>query len=157
MVTIDSERGLVKGNRIGVDASTMEANVVLRAIVRRADGATYRAMLEQLAKQNGIATHSAEGPVRLDRKRKGKRLPYNNRARLRSGVAREVFRLWAELVERRFALTLDRGGMRRAWLRGGEPADSDRSQPGFPRRSRPLFRSEAGHHSEMKPATQPRF
>jgi transposase len=46
--------------------------------------------------------------------------PGNNRARLRSGVAREAFRLRAELVERSFALVLDRGGMRRAWLRGGE-------------------------------------
>ena len=45
---------------------------------------------------------------------------YNNRARLRSGVAKEAFKLRAELVERSFALTLDRGGMRRAWLRGGE-------------------------------------
>src|SRR4051795_3099841 len=39
---------------------------------------------------------------------------------LRSGVAKEAFKLRAELVERSFALTLDRGGMRRAWLRGGE-------------------------------------
>ena len=49
-----------------------------------------------------------------------RRAVYNNRARLRSGVAREAFKLRAELVERSFALTLDRGGMRRAWLRGGE-------------------------------------
>ena len=35
-------------------------------------------------------------------------------------MAREAFRLRAELVERSFALTLDRGGMRRAWLRGRE-------------------------------------
>ena len=39
---------------------------------------------------------------------------------MRSGVAREAFRLRAERVERGFALTLDRGGMRRAWLRGRE-------------------------------------
>ena len=49
-----------------------------------------------------------------------RRAVYNNRARLRSGVAREAFKLRAELVERSFALTLDRGGMRRAWLRGPE-------------------------------------
>jgi len=49
-----------------------------------------------------------------------RRAVYNNRARLRSGVAREAFKLRAELVERGFALTLDRGGMRRAWLRGRE-------------------------------------
>ena len=33
-------------------------------------------------------------------------------------MAKEAFRLRAELVERSFALILDRGGMRRAWLRG---------------------------------------
>ena len=42
----------------------------------------------------------------------------DNRARLRSGVAREAFGLRAEPAERSFALVLDRGGMRRAWLRG---------------------------------------
>ena len=47
-----------------------------------------------------------------------RRAVYNNRARLRSGVARQAFKLRAELVERGFALILDRGGMRRLWLRG---------------------------------------
>jgi transposase len=241
-----AEHGLIRGDRIGVDASTMEANAALRAIVRRADGATYRAMLERLAEESGIATPTAEDLIRLDRKRKGKRLSNaewasptdpeariaklkdgrthlaykpehavdldtgaivaaevhpadrgdtatlpdtleaaeanlaavgaaptpeepaelvadkgyhsreglkdledgawksrvaekkvagvnrwhgdsearravdNNRARLRSGAAKEAFRLRAELVERSFALVLDRGGMRRAWLRGRE-------------------------------------
>src|SRR5918998_388607 len=241
-----AEHGLIKGERIGVDASTMEANAALRAIVRRATGQTYREMLEQLAAESGIATPTAEDLVRLDRKRRGKRLSnaewaspvdpeariaklkdgrtrlaykpehavdldtgaivaaevhpadrgdtatlpetleaaeanlavvdaaptvedpaelvadrgyhsrdglkdledgawksriaekkaasahrwrsdaearravYNNRARLRSGVAREAFKRRAELVERGFALVLDRGGMRRAWLRGRE-------------------------------------
>jgi transposase len=49
-----------------------------------------------------------------------RRAVYNNRARLRSGVAKEAFKLRAELVERSFALTLDRGGRRRSWLRGRE-------------------------------------
>jgi len=241
-----AEHGLIKGGRIGIDASTMEANAALRAIVRRDTGEGYRAMLKRLAVESGIATPTAEDLVRLDRKRKGKRLSnaewasptdpeariaklkdgrtrlaykpehavdldtgaivaaevhaadrgdtatlpdtlkaaeanlaavsaaptvqdpaelvadkgyhsrdglrgledgawksriaekrtagvhrwhgdeearravYNNRARLRSGVAKEAFRLRAELVERSFALTLDRGGMRRAWLRGCE-------------------------------------
>ena len=44
----------------------------------------------------------------------------NNRTRLLSGVARVAFKLRAEVVERGFALILDRGGMRRAWLRGRE-------------------------------------
>src|SRR3954466_12040553 len=241
-----AEHGLIRGERIGVDASTMEANAALRAIVRRDSGEGYRAMLERLAVESGIATPTAEDLIRLHRKRKGKRLSnedwasptdpeagiaklkngrthlackpehavdldtgaivaaevhpadwgdtatlpgtleaaeanlaavgagptvedpaelvadkgyhsrdglkeledsawrsriaekkaagvsrwhgdedarravYNNRARLRSGVAREAFKLRAELVERSFALTLDRGGMRRSWLRGRE-------------------------------------
>ena len=43
-----------------------------------------------------------------------------DRARLKSGVAREAFKLRAEIVERSFVHNLDRGGMRRTWLRGRE-------------------------------------
>ena len=44
----------------------------------------------------------------------------NNRARLKSGVAREALKLPAQLVERSVAHNLDRGGMRRTWLRQRE-------------------------------------
>jgi len=241
-----AEHGLVKGDRIGVDASTIEANAALRTIVRRDTGENYRTMLERLAAESGIATPAADDLVRLDRKRKGKRLSnadwaspvdpeariarlkdgrthlaykpehavdldtaaivaaeihpadrgdtatlpetlktaeahlavvdaapspenpaelvadkgyhsrdglkalddgawksriaekkvpdvsrwhgdeaarravYNNRNRLRSGAAKAALKLRAELVERSFALVLDRGGMRRTWLRGGD-------------------------------------
>ena len=241
-----AEHGLIKGERIGLDASTMEANAALRTIVRRDSGENYRTMLTRMAVESGIETPTAEDLIRLDRQRKGKTLSnadwqsptdpeakiaklkdgrthlaykpehavdldsgavvaaevhpadqgdtttmpgtlasaaehlaavevaptpedpaelvadkgyhsraglksledgpwksriaeprrdeflrwhgddaarravYNNRARLLSGVARQAFKLRAELVERGFALTLDRGGMRRAWLRGQE-------------------------------------
>lgn len=240
------EHGLIRGERIGVDASTMEANAALRTIVRREGGETYRDMLRRMAEESGIETPTADDLIRLDRARKGKTLSnaqwqsptdpdariaklkdgrthlaykpehavdldtgavvaaemhaadqgdtttlpgtlvsaaehlaaveaaptpddpaelvadkgyhsraglkamedgpwksriaeprrdgflrwhgddaarravYNNRARLLSGVARQAFKLRAELVERGFALVLDRGGMRRAWLRGRE-------------------------------------
>ena len=241
-----AEHGLILGDRIGIDASTMEANAALRTIVRRDTGEGYREMLVRLAQESGIATPTAEDLIRLDRRRQGKRLSnqdwsspsdpeakiaklkdgrthlaykpehavdldtgaivaaeihpadqgdtttlpatletaeanlaavdaaptpaspaelvadkgyhsrnglkdledgvwksriaekkvagvsrwhgdeearravYNNRARLRSGVAKEAFKRRTELVERSFALLLDRGGMRRAWLRGRE-------------------------------------
>ena len=241
-----AERGLVRGERIGIDASTMEANAALRAIVRRDTGEGYRDMLARMARESGIETPTAADLVRLDRARKGKRLsnaewesptdpeariaklkdgrthlaykpehavdldtgavvaaemqladrgdtatlpgtlesaarhlaaveaapsaevpaelvadkgyhsretlkslddgPWktriaepkrdgflrwhgdaaarravvNNRTRLLSGVAHVAFKLRAEVVERGFALILDRGGMRRAWLRGRE-------------------------------------
>lgn len=69
-----AEQGLVKGKRIGVDASTMEANAALRTIVRRDDGRTYREMLTQMAKESGIETPTADDLVRLDRARTGKKL-----------------------------------------------------------------------------------
>ena len=241
-----AEHGLIKGERIGLDASTMEANAALRTIVRRDSGEGYREMLTRMAVESGIETPTAEDLVRLDRKRQGKTLsnadwqsptdpdariaklkdgrthlaykpehavdldtgavvaaemhladqgdtatlpgtlesaarqlaaadaapsveapaelvadkgyhsretlkslddgPWktriaepkrdgflrwhgddkarravvNNRTRLLSGVARAAFKLRAEVVERGFALILDRGGMRRAWLRGRE-------------------------------------
>jgi hypothetical protein len=43
-----SERGLVKGERIGVNASTREANAALRAIVRRGSGEGCREMLSRM-------------------------------------------------------------------------------------------------------------
>ena len=44
----------------------------------------------------------------------------NNRARLKSGVAREALKFPAELVERSVAHNLERGGMRRPWPRRRE-------------------------------------
>ena len=69
-----AEQGLIRGQRIGVDASTMEANAALRTIVRRDDGRTYREMLRQMAQESGIETPSADDLVRIDRARKGKKL-----------------------------------------------------------------------------------
>jgi Transposase DDE domain len=74
VLTLIAEHGLVKGERIGVDASTMEANAALKAIVRRETGETYREMLKRMAEESGIETPSAEDLIRMDRARKGKKL-----------------------------------------------------------------------------------
>src|SRR5919205_1200381 len=246
VLALIGEHGLVRGERIGVDASTLEANAALRQIVRRDTGEGYREMLERMAEASGITTPTAEDLVRLDRQRKDKTLSnedwvsrtdpeariarmkdgtthlaykpehavdldsgavvaaeihladegdtatitgtlqaaqrnlarlgaapsseapaecvadkgyhsravlkdldgspwrtriaepqrksvcrwhgddearravYNNRVRLRSAVGKQVLRQRAEIVERSFAHVLDRGGMRRTWLRGRE-------------------------------------
>ena len=71
-VPLIAEAGLVKGERIGVDASTRPTRRC--AIVRRDTGEGYRGM-QRLAQESGIET-----PIRLrtwrvmDRKRKGKKL-----------------------------------------------------------------------------------
>ena len=62
VLVLIAEAGLIKGERIGVDASTMEANAALRNIVRRANGEGYREMLERLARESGVETPTAEEP-----------------------------------------------------------------------------------------------
>ena len=74
VLALIAERGLVRGERIGVDASTMEANAALRAIVRRDTGEGYREMLTRMAQESGIETPTAEDLIRLDRQRRGKTL-----------------------------------------------------------------------------------
>jgi transposase len=240
ILEIADRHDLVKGKRIGVDASTQAANAALRRLVRRDTGEDYQEMLRRLARESGLETPSAEDLIRFDRTRKNKTLSnadwasptdpeariarmkdgtthlaykpehavdldtgvivaihpadqgdtrtlaatleqamldlvglaptseapaemiadtgyhsreglkaledsawksriaekeqkafarwhgdaaarravYNNRARLKSTVARQAFKLRAEKVERSFALILDIGGLRRTWLRG---------------------------------------
>ena len=64
-----ADEGLVKGKTIGIDATTLEANVALRSIVRRDNGATYQEFLTRLAQASGVETPTREDLARIDRKR----------------------------------------------------------------------------------------
>src|SRR3954471_25016258 len=72
LLEIADKHDLVRGKRIGVDASTQDA--ALRRLVRRDTGEDYQEMLRRLAKESGIETPSAEDLIRFDRTRKGKTL-----------------------------------------------------------------------------------
>lgn len=72
VVGLLADAGLVKGKRIGIDATTLEANAALRSIVRRENGESYEEFLTGLAHQSGIATPTREDLARVDRKRKNK-------------------------------------------------------------------------------------
>lgn len=65
-----ADRGLVKGKRVGIDATTLEASAAMRSIVRRDTGESYEEFLTGLARASGIATPTREQLARLDRKRK---------------------------------------------------------------------------------------
>ncbi|HEV2198688.1 MAG TPA: transposase [Bryobacteraceae bacterium] len=67
-----AEKNLLKGNTIGVDATTLEANAALRSIVRRDTGEQYDEFLKRLARESGIETPTREQLAHLDRKRKKK-------------------------------------------------------------------------------------
>ncbi|HUV97267.1 MAG TPA: transposase, partial [Acidobacteriaceae bacterium] len=65
-----ADRGLLQGKRIGIDATTLEANAAMRSIVRRDTGESYNEFLTGLAKASGMETPTREDLARLDRKRK---------------------------------------------------------------------------------------
>jgi transposase len=67
-----AEEGLLKGNTVAIDGTTLEANAALRSIVRRDNGQAYEDFLKVLAKESGIETPTREQLARLDRKRKKK-------------------------------------------------------------------------------------
>ena len=79
-----------------------------------------RAQHSYTKRRDTIAAPKQTGFSRWHGDEAARRAVTNNRARLKSGVAREAFKLRAEIVERCFAHNLDRGGMRRTWLRGRE-------------------------------------
>jgi|SRR5208282_2520594 len=70
VLSVLADRGLVKGKRIAIDATTLEANAAMRSIVRRDAGESYDEFLSGLAKASGIETPTREELTRLDRKRK---------------------------------------------------------------------------------------
>jgi len=65
-----AEEGLVVGQTVSVDATTLEANAAMRSIVRRSDGQSYEAFVTALAEAEGIVEPSREQLARFDRKRK---------------------------------------------------------------------------------------
>jgi len=65
-------KGLLNGQTLGIDATTLEANAAMRSIVRRDTGAKYVEYLTGLATAAGLENPTPEQLARLDRKRKKK-------------------------------------------------------------------------------------
>ena len=70
VLSLLADRGLLKGKRIAIDATTLEANAAMRSIERRDTGQSYEEFLVGLAKASGIETPTREELARFDRKRK---------------------------------------------------------------------------------------
>jgi len=64
-----AEEGLLKGNTIAIDGTTLEANAALRSLVHRATGEGYNDFLKRLAAESGIETPTREQLAKMDRKR----------------------------------------------------------------------------------------
>ena len=111
-------------------AMDLDTGAVVAAEVHAADQGDTATMPDTLA--NAIehltavdAAPTPEAPAELIAGNAARRAVYNNRTRLLSRVARQALKLRAELMERSFALILDRGGMRRVWAaRSGQRAEA---------------------------------
>src|SRR5215203_2204963 len=82
-----------------------------RAVLKDLDGGPWKTRIAEPQRQ-GVSRWHGDADAR--------RAVYANRVRLRSGVGKQAMRNRADLVERSFAHILDRGGLRRTWLRGRE-------------------------------------
>ena len=72
VLTVVGKEGLLRGQTIGVDATTLEANAAMKSIVRRDTGESYGEFLRRLAEESGEATPTRAELARKDKKRKGK-------------------------------------------------------------------------------------
>ena len=72
VLEILKQEGLLKGKKIGLDASNLEANAAMRSIRRKIDGKRYTAYLQKLARDSGREESSQEDLARFDRNRTDK-------------------------------------------------------------------------------------
>lgn len=66
-------QGLVHAFATGVDSSTVAANAVLRRLVRKENGASYREYIKELMRAAGENPDDTAALIRFDRKRKNKK------------------------------------------------------------------------------------
>jgi transposase len=67
-----NEEGLISGQTVSVDGTTLEANAALKSIVRRGNGQGYEEFLQELGQAAGLENPTRADLVRLDRRRKKK-------------------------------------------------------------------------------------
>ena len=66
-------RLVLVGFTVGIDATTLEANAVMRSIERRDSGESYEAFIRRLAEASGVETPTRADLARFDRSRKNKK------------------------------------------------------------------------------------
>ena len=68
------QQKLLRGRTIAIDATTLEANAAMKAIVRKDTGQNWKEYLTSLAQAEGLENPTAEELRRLDRGRKDKKV-----------------------------------------------------------------------------------
>jgi transposase len=152
-----ADRGLVKGKRVAIDATTLEANAAMRSIVRRDTGESYEQFLLGLAKASGLETPTREDLARLDRKRKKRmsnqewKSPSDQDARI--AKMKDGRTHLAHKAEH--AVDLDSGAVLAVTLQGADEGDTTTleetlSEAGI------AVAELVGHEAEQRPADKPK-
>jgi transposase len=68
------KKGLLRGQAVAIDATTLEANAAMKSIVRKDTGQDWKEYLRGLAKAEGLENPTEEDLRRLDRGRKDKKV-----------------------------------------------------------------------------------
>ncbi len=68
------QKGLLRGQTVGIDATTLEANAAMKSIVRKDNGADWKQYLRTLARAEGIENPTDDELRRLDRARTDKKV-----------------------------------------------------------------------------------
>jgi transposase len=74
VLAVAQAKGLLKGQTVAVDATTLEANAAMKTIVRRDSGEDWKAYLRQLAAEAGLENPSDEQLRRFDKGRPDKKV-----------------------------------------------------------------------------------
>jgi transposase len=78
MILIARKKKLLRGQKIAIDATNLEANAAMRSIVSREEGVSWRRYVKELAEKEGIAHASQEDARRFDRHRRDKKVSNRN-------------------------------------------------------------------------------
>src|SRR5229473_2561756 len=152
-----ADRGLVKGKRIAIDATTLEANAAMRAIERRDTGESYEEILVGLAKASGIETPTREDLARFDRKRKKRmsneewKSPSDEDARItkmkdgRTHLAHKA----------EHAVDLDTGAVVAVTLQGADQGDTTTLDATLCEAGMPVA-EQVGREAELRPNDKPK-
>lgn len=140
------QKGLLKGKTLGIDATTLEADAVMRSIVRKDTGAGWKEYLRTLAKAEGIESPADADLQRLDRARTEKKVS-NEHWKSPSGPEARIARMKDGTTHLAYkaghAVDLETGAMERrerrrwSWRRRtwSSPAVMQRSKSWLPARA----------------------
>ena len=139
------EEGLVKGQTIGIDATTLEANAALRSLVRRETGESYEDYLIALAVASGIETPTRSDLAKRDRTRskKGSNDDWQNPHDPEAQITKMKDGRTHLAHKAEHAVDLESGAVLSVTLHGGAVGDTRSIGPTLAQAERNLARSGA--------------